>query len=121
MGVEPGVMGIGPAVAIPIAAKRAGLEVADIDLFEINEVLIWMIFIIIMTKLIFKFKHLTVDHSVVLYMQAFASQYVYCQKKLNLDPKKVNVNGGALAFGHPLGATGILCSHDSWNANHLLI
>lgn len=40
VGVEPGVMGIGPAVAIPIAAKRAGLDVADIDLFEINEVLI---------------------------------------------------------------------------------
>lgn len=39
-------------------------------------------------------------------MQAFASQYVYCQKKLELDPEKVNVNGGAIALGHPLGATG---------------
>ncbi|XP_003632434.3 LOW QUALITY PROTEIN: 3-ketoacyl CoA thiolase 1, peroxisomal [Vitis vinifera] len=77
VGVEPGVMGVGPAVAIPIAAKNAGLEVADIDLFEINE--------------------------------AFASQYVYCCKKLDLDPKKVNVNGGALALGHPLGATGARC------------
>jgi len=38
--------------------------------------------------------------------QAFASQYVYCCKKLGLDPKKVNVNGGAIALGHPLGATG---------------
>ena len=40
-------------------------------------------------------------------LQAFASQYVYCIKKLELDPEKVNVNGGALALGHPLGATGI--------------
>jgi len=41
-------------------------------------------------------------------MQAFASQYVYCIQKLGLDPEKVNVNGGAMAFGHPLGATGKL-------------
>lgn len=39
MGVEPGVMGIGPAVAIPAAVNSAGLELNDIDLFEINEVL----------------------------------------------------------------------------------
>lgn len=39
-------------------------------------------------------------------LQAFASQFVYCCKKLNLDPEKVNVNGGAMALGHPLGATG---------------
>lgn len=38
--------------------------------------------------------------------QAFASQFVYCRKKLNLDSEKVNVNGGAMALGHPLGATG---------------
>ncbi|KAK6937665.1 Thiolase, N-terminal, partial [Dillenia turbinata] len=74
VGVDPAVMGIGPAAAIPVAVKSAGLEVDDIDLFEINE--------------------------------AFASQYVYCCKKLELDPEKVNVNGGAMAFGHPLGATG---------------
>ena len=117
MGVEPGVMGVGPAVAIPIAAKNAGLEVADIDLFEINEVLIWMISIIIMTKLVFNFKQLNVGNSDALYMQAFASQYVYCCKKLDLDPKKVNVNGGALALGHPLGATGILCFYELWKAD----
>ncbi|XP_031484255.1 3-ketoacyl-CoA thiolase 2, peroxisomal-like [Nymphaea colorata] len=76
-GVDPAVMGIGPAVAIPAAVKAAGLEANDIDLFEINE--------------------------------AFASQYVYCCKKLELDPEKVNVNGGAIAFGHPLGATGARC------------
>lgn len=39
-------------------------------------------------------------------MKAFASQYLYCQKKLELDPQKINVNGGAMAIGHPLGATG---------------
>ncbi|KAF3328146.1 3-ketoacyl-CoA thiolase 2 [Carex littledalei] len=77
VGVDPAVMGVGPAVAIPAAVKAAGLEVDDIDLFEINE--------------------------------AFASQYVYCCKKLGLDPEKVNVNGGAMAFGHPLGATGARC------------
>ncbi|RLN41440.1 3-ketoacyl-CoA thiolase 2, peroxisomal-like [Panicum miliaceum] len=77
VGVDPAVMGIGPAVAIPAAVKAAGLQIDDIDLFEINE--------------------------------AFASQYVYCCKKLELDPTKVNVNGGAIALGHPLGATGARC------------
>ncbi|XP_022887979.1 3-ketoacyl-CoA thiolase 2, peroxisomal-like [Olea europaea var. sylvestris] len=77
VGVDPAVMGVGPAVAIPAAVKSAGLELDDIDLFEINE--------------------------------AFASQFVYCCKKLNLDSEKVNVNGGAIALGHPLGATGARC------------
>ncbi|KAL9436244.1 hypothetical protein AB3S75_022322 [Citrus x aurantiifolia] len=77
VGVDPSVMGIGPAVAIPAAVKSAGLQLDDINLFEINE--------------------------------AFASQYVYCIKKLRLDPEKVNVNGGAVALGHPLGATGARC------------
>nr|XP_010933143.1 3-ketoacyl-CoA thiolase 2, peroxisomal isoform X2 [Elaeis guineensis] len=77
VGVDPAVMGIGPAVAIPAAVKAAGLQIDDIDLFEINE--------------------------------AFASQFVYCCKKLELDPSKVNVNGGAIALGHPLGATGARC------------
>ncbi|PHU21441.1 3-ketoacyl-CoA thiolase 2, peroxisomal [Capsicum chinense] len=77
VGVDPAIMGIGPAVAIPAAVKSAGLELEDIDLFEINE--------------------------------AFASQYVYCRKKLELDPEKINVNGGAMAIGHPLGATGARC------------
>ncbi|KAB1203758.1 3-ketoacyl-CoA thiolase 2, peroxisomal [Morella rubra] len=74
VGVDPSIMGVGPAVAIPAAVKTAGLELDDIDLFEINE--------------------------------AFASQFVYCRNKLGLDPEKINVNGGAMALGHPLGATG---------------
>ncbi|GLT97846.1 hypothetical protein SLE2022_153920 [Rubroshorea leprosula] len=77
VGVDPAIMGVGPAVAIPAAIKSAGLEIEDIDLFEINE--------------------------------AFASQFVYCRKKLDLDPEKINVNGGAMAIGHPLGATGARC------------
>uniref|UniRef100_A0A7N0VKX1 acetyl-CoA C-acyltransferase n=1 Tax=Kalanchoe fedtschenkoi TaxID=63787 RepID=A0A7N0VKX1_KALFE len=77
VGVDPAVMGIGPAAAIPAAVKVAGLELDDISIFEINE--------------------------------AFASQFVYCCKKLKLDPRKVNVNGGAIALGHPLGATGARC------------
>ncbi|CAI0436748.1 unnamed protein product [Linum tenue] len=77
VGVDPAIMGVGPAAAIPAAVKLAGLELEDIDLFEINE--------------------------------AFASQFVYCRKKLGLDPEKINVNGGAMAIGHPLGATGARC------------
>ncbi|GAV69065.1 Thiolase_N domain-containing protein/Thiolase_C domain-containing protein [Cephalotus follicularis] len=77
VGVDPAIMGVGPAAAIPAAVEAAGLELGDIDLFEINE--------------------------------AFASQFVYCRNKLELDPAKINVNGGAIAIGHPLGATGARC------------
>jgi acetyl-CoA acyltransferase len=73
-GVDPDIMGIGPAKAVPKLLAKAGLELADIDLVEINE--------------------------------AFASQSVYCVNELGLDPDKTNVNGGAIATGHPLGATG---------------
>jgi len=73
-GVEPDVMGIGPAKAVPKLLTRAGMTLDDIDLVEINE--------------------------------AFASQSVYCVNELGLDPEKTNVNGGAIATGHPLGATG---------------
>jgi acetyl-CoA acyltransferase len=73
-GVGPDIMGIGPAVAIPMAVSRAGLTVDDVGLFEINE--------------------------------AFASQSVYCVRELGIDPERVNVNGGAIALGHPLGCTG---------------
>ena len=73
-GVHPDVMGIGPVPAIRKALARAGLDVADIDLFEINE--------------------------------AFASQSVACADELGLDLTKVNPNGGAIALGHPLGASG---------------
>ena len=73
-GVAPEIMGIGPVAAIPRALARAGLTIADIDLFEINE--------------------------------AFAAQAVYCVRELGIDPAKVNVNGGAIALGHPLGCTG---------------
>jgi len=74
VGVDPAVMGIGPAVAIPAAVQQAGLRLQDIDLFEINE--------------------------------AFASQATFCVNHLGLDTEKVNVNGGAIALGHPLGCTG---------------
>jgi acetyl-CoA acetyltransferase family protein len=74
VGVPPEIMGIGPAPAIQKACERAGIRVADLDLFEINE--------------------------------AFAGQYLAVEKTLGLDREKVNVNGGAIALGHPLGATG---------------
>lgn len=73
-GVPPEVMGIGPIVAVPKALKAAGLEIGDIDLWELNE--------------------------------AFASQSLQVIRHLELDIDKVNVNGGAIALGHPLGATG---------------
>lgn len=75
-GVDPEVMGIGPIKAIPKALKIAGLEIGDIDQFELNE--------------------------------AFASQAIACINELDIDPKKVNPNGGAIALGHPLGCTGSL-------------
>jgi acetyl-CoA acyltransferase len=73
-GVPPEIMGIGPIEAIPKALKQAGLELADIDLIELNE--------------------------------AFACQALAVIDALGLDPAKVNVNGGAVALGHPLGCTG---------------
>ena len=73
-GVPPEIMGVGPVAAIPKAVKAAGLQLSDIDLFEINE--------------------------------AFAAQAVYSVRALGIDPAKVNVNGGAIALGHPLGCTG---------------
>jgi acetyl-CoA acyltransferase len=74
IGVDPEIMGIGPVPAVKKLLAKAGLKVADIDLFELNE--------------------------------AFASQSVYCQKELGIPDDRVNVNGGAIALGHPLGCTG---------------
>jgi acetyl-CoA C-acetyltransferase/acetyl-CoA acyltransferase 2 len=73
-GVDPAIMGIGPAPAIQHALARAELKQADIDLFEVNE--------------------------------AFAPQYLAVEKELGLPRDKTNVNGGAIALGHPLGASG---------------
>jgi len=73
-GVEPSLMGIGPVEAIPIALKKAGLNLEDIDLIELNE--------------------------------AFAAQSLAVIKTLGIDLEKVNVNGGAIALGHPLGCSG---------------
>jgi len=73
-GVDPAIMGIGPVPATRLALQRAGLEVDDLDLIELNE--------------------------------AFASQSIACIRELGLDPAKVNVNGGAIALGHPLGMSG---------------
>ena len=75
VGVPPEVMGIGPVPAIKAVLARAGLALADIDRFEINE--------------------------------AFGAQVMACARELGLDEAKLNVNGGAIAIGHPLGATGI--------------
>ena len=75
-GVPPRIMGIGPGFAVPKALERAGLTMADMDLIEINE--------------------------------AFAVQVLACCKQLGLDPgdSRLNPNGGAIAVGHPLGASG---------------
>ncbi|WP_419807975.1 acetyl-CoA C-acyltransferase [Sphingomonas sp.] len=73
-GCGPDEMGIGPIFAIPKLLDRAGLSVADIGLWELNE--------------------------------AFASQCLYCRDHLGIDPDRYNVNGGAIAVGHPFGMTG---------------
>ena len=73
-GVDPAYMGIGPMIAIPRALERAGLELDQIDLIELNE--------------------------------AFASQVLACADGLGIDEKRLNVNGGAIALGHPLGCSG---------------
>ncbi len=74
VGVDPSIMGIGPAPAIRQALKRADLTLDQMDRVEVNE--------------------------------AFAAQYLAVEKELGLDREKTNVNGGAIALGHPLGASG---------------
>ncbi|WP_172297099.1 thiolase family protein [Pseudoruegeria sp. HB172150] len=73
-GCAPGVMGLGPIDSSRKALARAGLDIGDIDIVEMNE--------------------------------AFASQAEACRRALEIDPAKLNIDGGALALGHPLGATG---------------
>lgn len=73
-GVDPKIMGIGPVPASQIALDRAGLEIDDIGLVEINE--------------------------------AFAAQYLAVEESLGLVRERTNVNGGAIALGHPVGASG---------------
>ena len=74
VGVEPSIMGIGPVPAVTQALKRAGLELADVDLFELNE--------------------------------AFAAQSLAVLRELDIEPDRINVHGGAIALGHPIGASG---------------
>ena len=73
-GVHPDYMGLGPVPATRKALAHAGLEMAQIDLVEINE--------------------------------AFAAQSIACLRDLEIDPARANPNGGAIALGHPLGASG---------------
>jgi acetyl-CoA C-acetyltransferase len=73
-GLEPERMGLGPCRATPLALRRAGVTMADVQLVELNE--------------------------------AFAAQTIACAREMKLDMEKVNVNGGAIALGHPVGFTG---------------
>ncbi len=73
-GCDPKEMGIGPVYAVPKLLKRAGLRVADVDLWELNE--------------------------------AFAVQVLYCRDKLGIPDERLNVDGGAIAIGHPYGMSG---------------
>ena len=73
-GCSPEIMGIGPVISSMKALKRAGLDIKDIDIIEMNE--------------------------------AFAAQSLACVKELGIDMSKLNVHGGAIALGHPLGASG---------------
>jgi acetyl-CoA acyltransferase 2 len=74
VGVDPALMGMGPAPATRLVLGKAKLALDDVDVIEINE--------------------------------AFAAQYLAVEKELGLDRERVNVNGGAIALGHPLGMTG---------------
>jgi acetyl-CoA C-acetyltransferase len=74
VGVDPSIMGIGPVPAVREALGRAGLELADVDVFELNE--------------------------------AFAAQALAVLRELGVDPDRVNRHGGAIALGHPIGASG---------------
>jgi acetyl-CoA acyltransferase len=82
-GVEPRLMGIGPIAAIPLALKKAGLTLNQIDLIELNE--------------------------------AFAAQSLAVMRNLDLNPEITNVNGGAIALGHPLGCSGAKLSIQMFN------
>ncbi|XP_022096413.1 3-ketoacyl-CoA thiolase, mitochondrial-like [Acanthaster planci] len=73
-GCDPTIMGIGPVPAVRRALEKAGLQLADMDLCEVNE--------------------------------AFAAQVLSVQRELGLDMEKTNTNGGAVALGHPVGASG---------------
>ena len=73
-GVDPAYMGLGPIPATRNVLKKAGIDLSDIDLIELNE--------------------------------AFASQSIACIRELGLDTSKINPNGGAIALGHPIGASG---------------
>ncbi len=73
-GCLPEEMGMGPVFAVPLALKRAGLRLDEIEVIELNE--------------------------------AFAAQSLAVMRELGMDPARVNVNGGAIALGHPLGCTG---------------
>ena len=73
-GLEPERMGLGPTLSVPLALKKAGLTLKDIQLIELNE--------------------------------AFAATYLACEKVLGFSRDIANVNGGAVALGHPVGATG---------------
>src|SRR3989338_5708513 len=80
-GLEPERMGLGPALAVPAALKRAGLTMKDVQLMELNE--------------------------------AFAATFLACEKAMGFNRDTVNVNGGAIALGHPVGATGRSEEHTS--------
>ena len=73
-GVEPKLVMMAPVVAIQKTLERAGWDLADVDLIEINE--------------------------------AFSVQVIAISRELSIDPEKLNVNGGAVALGHPIGASG---------------
>jgi acetyl-CoA C-acetyltransferase len=73
-GVEPEIMGLGPIMAIPKALQFAGLKMADIGYFELNE--------------------------------AFAAQFLACQREMGISLDIINANGSGIALGHPVGCSG---------------
>ncbi len=105
-GVEPNRMGIGPAHAIPKALKKAGMKFKDIQSFEINEA----------------FAAQVIACLKALASEKFAKDFGYEGCTGAIDPSILNVNGGAVALGHPVGTTGtrlILTMLKHMNRNNL--
>ena len=90
-GLDPRRMGLGPAYAIPLALRKAGQKLSDMQLIEINEA--------------FAVQVMACEE--LLASKKFAKEYLQQEVPVGeLDPAKLNVNGGAVALGHPVGATG---------------
>lgn len=125
VGVKPLLMGIGPWKAIPVALAKAGIEQDDVDVYEINEAFasqcLWCVRELgldekkvrldaksypSLTMTPFRFPYLSSSLSLSLFQPLPRPKILFLEKTANKQNKQINPNGGAIAFGHPLGCTG---------------